>query len=48
MLDCNVGVTEAALDVDYESVSQFNRDYKKMFQASPREDIQRLKEQLKK
>lgn len=48
MLDCNVGVTEVALDVGYESVSQFNRDYKKMFQASPREDIQRLKEQLKK
>lgn len=48
MLDNNVGVTEAALDVGYESVSQFNRDYKKMFQASPKEDIQRLKEQLKK
>lgn len=48
MLDNNVGVTEAALEVGYESVSQFNRDYKKMFQASPREDIQRLKEQLKK
>lgn len=48
MLDNNVGVTEAALGVGYESVSQFNRDYKKMFQASPKEDIQRLKEQLKK
>lgn len=48
MLDNNVGATEAALEVGYESVSQFNRDYKKMFQASPREDIQRLKEQLKK
>lgn len=48
MLDNNMGVTEAALDVGYESVSQFNRDYKRMFQASPREDIQRLKEQLKK
>lgn len=48
MLDNNVGVTEAALDVGYESISQFNRDYKKMFQASPKEDIQRLKEQLKK
>lgn len=48
MLDNNAGATEAALEVGYESVSQFNRDYKKMFQASPREDIQRLKEQLKK
>lgn len=48
MLDNNVGVTETALDVGYESVSQFNRDYKKMFQDSPKEDIQRLKEQLKK
>lgn len=48
MLDNNTGVTEAALDVGYESVSQFNRDYKRMFQASPREDIQKLREQLKK
>lgn len=48
MLDNNAGVTEAALDVGYESVSQFNRDYKKMFQASPKEDIQKLKEQFKK
>lgn len=48
MLDENVCVTEAALDVGYESVSQFNRDYKKMFCASPKEDIRRLKEQLKK
>lgn len=48
MLDNNAGATEAALEVGYESVSQFNRDYKKMFQASPKEDIQRLKEQLKK
>lgn len=48
MLDNNVCVTEAAMDVGYESVSQFNRDYKKMFHAAPKEDIQRLKEQLKK
>lgn len=48
MLDNNASVTEAALDVGYESVSPFNRDYKKMFQASPKEDIQRLREQLKK
>lgn len=47
MLDHNIGVTEAALEVGYESVSQFNRDYKKLFQASPKEDIQRLKKQLK-
>lgn len=47
MLDNNVCVTEAAMDVGYESVSQFNRDYKKMFHAAPKEDIQRLKEQLK-
>lgn len=48
MLDYNAGVTETALEVGYESVSQFNRDYRKMFHASPREDIQRLKKLLKK
>lgn len=42
MLDENKSVTEASLDVGYESVSQFIRDYRKMFNASPKEDIQAL------
>lgn len=46
MLDGNISVTDAALNVGYESVSQFIRDYKKMFTASPKEDIEALKNQL--
>lgn len=42
MLDENKSVTEASIDVGYESLSQFIRDYRKMFNASPKEDIQTL------
>ena len=48
MLDESRNVTEASLEVGYESVSQFIRDYRKMFGAAPKEDISRFKEQLKK
>ena len=48
MLDEGRNVTEASLDVGYESVSQFTRDYKKMFGAAPKEDISHFKEMLKK
>lgn len=48
MLDENKNVTEASLDVGYESVSQFTRDYKKMFGLKPKEDILKLRSQLKK
>lgn len=48
MLDENRNVTEASLEVGYESVSQFTRDYRKMFGAAPKEDILHFKEQLKK
>lgn len=48
MLDDNIGVTDAAMNVGYESVSQFIRDYKKMFGSSPKEDIELLKSQLNK
>lgn len=47
MLDENANVTAASLEVGYESVSQFIRDYKKMFHAPPKEDIQALRRQLK-
>lgn len=32
----------------YESMSQFIRDYRKMFGATPKEDILQLQNQLKK
>lgn len=47
MLDEGASVTAASLEVGYESVSQFIRDYKKMFDASPKGDIQKLCRQLK-
>lgn len=43
MLDEHMNVTEASLEVGYESLSQFIRDYKKMFHASPKEEMQRLR-----
>lgn len=48
MLDENKNVTEASLDVGYESVSQFIREYRKMFGQSPKEDILALQKHLKK
>ena len=47
MLDENFSVTDAAMEVGYESVSQFIRDYRKMFGAAPREDILNLQKGLK-
>lgn len=47
MLDENRNVTEASLEVGYESVSQFSRDYRKMFGAAPKEDILNLQKRLK-
>lgn len=46
MLDERASVTDASLEVGYESVSQFIRDYKKMFLAPPGEDIQSIRRQL--
>ena len=46
MLDTGMRVTDASLEVGYESVSQFIRDYKKMFGAPPREDVHRLRRAL--
>lgn len=48
LFDEGKNVTEAAFDVGYESVSQFARDYKKMFGNSPSEDIDFMKGVLKK
>lgn len=46
MLSDNATVTDAALEVGYESVSQFVRDYKKMFGASPKDDVAALRRRL--
>lgn len=48
MLDDNKNVTEASVEVGYESVSQFIRDYRKMFGSSPKEDILNIQKHLKK
>ena len=39
MLDEGKNATEAAFDVGYESLSQFTREYRKMFGYTPSEDI---------
>ncbi len=48
MIDEKFSVTEASLEVGYESVSQFINDYKKMFNRTPKEDIIVLSDKLKK
>ena len=48
MLDEGKNATEAAFDVGYESLSQFTREYRKMFGSSPSEDIAFLKKSQKK
>ena len=48
MLDERKSVTEAAVEVGYESVSQFIRDYKRIFGAAPKEDILNIRRQLQK
>ena len=48
MLDQNKNVTEASAEVGYESLSQFIRDYRKVFGAAPKEDILAIQRRLKK
>lgn len=48
MIDEGYNVTEAAFEVGYESLSQFTREYRKMFGSSPTEDIQFLSKGQKK
>ena len=48
MLDEEKNVTETAAEVGYESLSQFIRDYRKMFGAAPKENVRGLRERLKK
>ena len=46
MLDENRNVTEASMEVGYESVSQFTRDYRKMFGMKPKGDVMKLRSQM--
>ena len=46
MLEERKNVTEAAAEVGYESLSQFIRDYRKMFGAAPKEDILNMRKQF--
>ncbi len=48
MLDDNKNVTEASVEVGYDSLSQFIRDYRKMFGSAPKEDIRHIQKHLKK
>lgn len=48
MLDEGRNVTEAAFEVGYESLSQFTREYRKMFGSSPTKDIGFLSKEQKK
>ncbi|MGR4069801.1 AraC family transcriptional regulator [Billgrantia sp. C5P2] len=41
MLDEGASATSAAFEVGYESVSQFTRDYGRLFQAPPKRDVLR-------
>ncbi|MDL2267842.1 AraC family transcriptional regulator [Desulfovibrio sp. OttesenSCG-928-G15] len=44
MLADNYDVTRAAFAVGYESATQFNREYKRLFGESPRKDVTKMKE----
>lgn len=43
MLSANYDVTQAAFAVGYESSTQFNREYKRLFGESPRKDVMKMK-----
>lgn len=40
------GIGQIAYEVGYESLSQFNRDYRKLYGLPPREDIANLRQEL--
>lgn len=46
MLDEDKKVADAAMEVGYESVSQFTRDYSRMFGCSPKNDMIQLRKHL--
>lgn len=46
MLGSAINVTAAAMEVGYENVSQFSREYRRLFGSSPSKDIKALKNSL--
>ncbi|MDI3359161.1 AraC family transcriptional regulator [Lelliottia sp. V89_10] len=48
MLVQDLSVTEAGMEVGYESLSQFIRDYRRQFGLTPHKDIQQLRSATKK
>jgi AraC-like DNA-binding protein len=42
MLSAGVDIAHAAYSVGYESLTQFNREYKRMFGEPPGKNIKRL------
>lgn len=46
MLNEDLDASSAAMRVGYESASQFNREYTRLFGASPARDIKRMREEL--
>ncbi|APV88275.1 helix-turn-helix domain-containing protein [Salmonella enterica] len=48
MLVNDLSVTEAGMEVGYESLSQFIRDYRRQFGMTPLKDIQQLRSAIKK
>lgn len=47
LLDGTLSVTDVAVQVGYESVSQFSREYRREFGSPPRQDIARLQQRLR-
>jgi len=43
MLNEHMDITEAAYAVGYDSQSQFNREYSRLFGAPPKRDIKELR-----
>jgi AraC-like DNA-binding protein len=48
MLDEGFSATGAAFEVGYESISQFTREYRRMFQAPPKRDALRVRDASRK
>jgi AraC-like DNA-binding protein len=44
MFDQGFLASSAAFEVGYESISQFTREYRRMFQAPPKRDALRIRE----
>ncbi|MGY3608958.1 MULTISPECIES: helix-turn-helix transcriptional regulator [unclassified Bradyrhizobium] len=48
MLEQGFSASSAAFDVGYESISQFTREYGRLFKASPKRDVLRVRDWPKK